>query len=136
MGGTRFMVFKGKELIKTAIFAILGVIIIIGLIHFFLPKVQGSAIYHPGTYHAEVVLNGETAQVEVVVDTHKIKSVSLINVSETIPVFYPLVESTTEELSAEIVKNQSLSVEFSPQNAYTAELILDAAGRALEEASK
>ena len=36
MGRTRFMVVKAKELIKTAVFAVLGVIILVGLIAFFL----------------------------------------------------------------------------------------------------
>ncbi len=136
MSSTRFMVIKFRELVKTAVFAVLGIIIIIGLIHFFLPKAEESAVYTPGTYHADVTLKGQTAQVEVTVDSHRIKSVSLVNVPETIPVFYPLVESTTEELASEIVKNQSLYVAFSPQNAYTAELILDAVGRSLEQAAK
>lgn len=35
MGRTRFMVVKAKELIKTAVFAVLGVIILVGLIAFF-----------------------------------------------------------------------------------------------------
>ena len=45
MGRTRFMVVKAKELIKTAVFAVLGVIILVGLIAFFL----GSMTAHIGT---------------------------------------------------------------------------------------
>lgn len=134
MNGTRFMVIKLKELVKTAIFAILGVIIIIGLIYFFLPKAQQNALYEPGTYKAEVNLNGQTAQVEVSVSKTKIKSVVLTEVSDTIPVFYPLAESTAEELAAEIIKKQSLDVTVSSRNTYTAELLLDAVGRGLEQA--
>ena len=134
MNGTRFMVIKFRELVKTAIFAILGVIIIIGLIYFFLPKAQRNALYEPGTYTAEVNLNGQTAQIEVTVDKTKIKSVALTEIDETIPVFYPLAQSTAEELAKEIVKNQSLDVQVSQANTFTAELILDAVGRGLEEA--
>lgn len=134
MNGTRFMVIKFKELVKTAIFAILGIIIIIGLIYFFLPKAQQNALYEPGTYKAEVNLNGQTAQVEVSVSKDKIKSVKLTEVSEAIPVFYPLAESTAGELAAAIVQSQSLDVAVSEQSAYTAELLLDAVGRGLEKA--
>lgn len=134
MNGTRFMVIKFRELVKTAVFAVLGVIIIIGLIYFFLPKAQRNAQYEPGVYTAEVNLNGQTAQVEVTVDKTKIKSVALTEVSEAVPVFYPLAQTTAEELSAEIVKNQSLDVKVSSRNTYTAQLILDAVAEGLEQA--
>ena len=36
MSGTKFVVVKMKELVKTAVFAVLGVVILAGLIYFFL----------------------------------------------------------------------------------------------------
>ena len=42
MGGTRFMVIKFKELIKTIIFAILGVVLIIVLINFITGAIKGN----------------------------------------------------------------------------------------------
>ena len=72
MNGTKFIVIKFRELVKTAVFAILGVIIIIGLIYFFLPKGEQTALYNPGTYYAQFVLNGEMAEVEIVVDKNTI----------------------------------------------------------------
>ncbi len=135
MGGTKFMVIKLKELIKTAVFAVLGVIIIIGLVYFFLPKSEKTAKYEPGTYTAEVALNGETAIVEVKVNSKKIKSVSLQETSDTIPVFYPLLQETAEDIGKQIVKNQSLEVEVSPQNTYTAQLFLEAVDNGLQQAS-
>ena len=128
------MVIKFKELLKTAIFAVLGVIIIIGLIYFFLPKTDRNAKYEPGVYTSEFALNGETAQIEITVDSKKIKSVELTNSSEAMPIFYPLIETTAKELGTEIVKNQSLNVEISPHNPYTAELILDAVEQGLQQA--
>ncbi len=104
MNGTKFVVIKFRELVKTAVFAILGVVIIIGLIYFFLPKEEQTAVYNPGTYYAQFTLNGEMAQVEIVVDKNNIKSVSLTDTPETISVFYPLVETTAQELAKEIVK--------------------------------
>ena len=134
MNGTKFVVIKFRELVKTVVFAILGVIIIVGLIYFFLPKEEKTAVYHPGTYYAQFTLNGEMAEVEIVVDKNKIKSVSLTDTPETISVFY-LVETTAKELASEIVKQQSTAIDVSSQNTYTAQLILDAVEKGLAEAS-
>lgn len=135
MSGTKFMVIKFKELLKTAIFAVLGVIIIIGLIYFFLPKTDRNAKYEPGVYTSEFALNGETAEIQVTVDSKKIKSVELKNSSEAMPIFYPLVETTAKTLGTEIVKNQSLHVKVSPHNPYTSELILGAVEHGLAQAA-
>ncbi len=135
MNGTKFVVIKFRELVKTIVFAILGVIIIVGLIYFFLPKEEKTAVYHPGTYYAQFTLNGEMAEVEIVVDKNKIKSVSLTDTPETISVFYPLVETTAKEIASEIVKQQSTAIDVSSQNTYTAQLILDAVEKGLAEAS-
>ena len=52
MGSTKFVVVKAKELVKTAVFAVLGVIIIVGLITFFLNmgKDEDTGLYRDGTY--------------------------------------------------------------------------------------
>ena len=134
MIGTKFIVIKFRELVKTAVFAILGVIIIIGLIYFFLPKGEQTALYNPGTYYAQFVLNGEMAEVEIVVDKNSIKSVSLTEMPETISVFYPLVETTAAEIGDEIVRQQSTAIDVSSQNTYTAELILNAVEKGLAQA--
>ena len=65
MGRTRFMVVKAKELIKTAVFAVLGVIILVGLIAFFLNMGKHDGAYRDGTYYEEIQLGEETAEVAV-----------------------------------------------------------------------
>lgn len=138
MNGTKFVVIKFKELVKTVVFAILGVIIIVGLIYFFLPKdsKEDASVYRPGTYSAQFTLNGETAELEIVVDEKNIKSVSLLETPESIAVFYPLVETTAKEIGEEIVKQQSTAIDVSSQNTYTAQIILNAVEKGLEQAAK
>ena len=53
MGSTKFVVVKARELIKTAVFAVLGVIIIVGLITFFLHMgdEENTGMYRDGTYY-------------------------------------------------------------------------------------
>lgn len=129
------MVFKLKELLKTAIFAILGVLIIIALIYFFLPKSSGTtSAYAPGVYTSELYLNDEKVAVEVTVSKNKIKAVNLIHTNETVPVFYPLLESAMDTIGKEIVKKQSLDVTLPPEAQVTGQCILDAAAKSLEQA--
>lgn len=135
MKNTRFMVFKFKELLKTAIFAILGIILILVIISFVLSKTEETAMYTPGIYTTSLTLNNEMVNIEVAVDSNSIKSVNLISTAETVPVFYPLMESTMQKISSQIVSKQSLDIDVPEDCAVTAQVILDAVGKSLESAS-
>lgn len=134
MGGNKFMVFKLKEVLKTAVFAVLGVLIIIAIIYFLVPKGDKTALYHPGVYTASVILGDELVQVEVSVDEYEIKEVSLVHTAETVPVFYPLFESTMDTVAKEIVKCQSLDISIPDDASVTAKVILDAVADGLSQA--
>ena len=138
MGSTKFVVVKAKELVKTAVFAILGVIIIVGLITFFLHvgDKENTGLYRDGTYYGEMNLEGETAEVSVKIKNGKIKEVSMGELTEAVSVFYPLLERTAEEIGNAVVENQSLSVEVSAENAHSAQRVLDAIAECLEQAEK
>ena len=77
MGRTRFMVVKAKELIKTAVFAVLGVIILVGLIAFFLNMGKHDGAYRDGTYYEEMQLGEETAEIAVTIAEGRIAEVSM-----------------------------------------------------------
>ncbi|MDD3393325.1 MAG: hypothetical protein EOM28_09935 [Clostridia bacterium] len=137
MSGTKFVVVKLKELIKTVVFAVLGVIILVGLIWFFLSLGDNdSGTYRDGVYHTQVALGEESAMVSVTVQDGKIEDVALSEVSESALVFYPLLQSAAEEVCKEVVKNQSLTIQVSEQNAYSAQAVLEAVAQGLEEAEK
>lgn len=136
MGGTKFMVIKFKEFLKTAIFAILGVIIIVALIYLFLPKNKDTALYNAGVYESQVTLNDELVNIQVTVDENQIKSVDVISSSETVPVFYPLFESTAKNIGDEIVRSQSLDIVIPNGAEVTGKVIIDAVEKTLEQAKK
>ena len=137
MGGTKFMVVKLKELIKTVIFAVLGVVILVGLIWFFLSLGNSdSGTYRDGVYHTQVALGSENAMVSVTIEDGKIEDVALTEVSESTMVFYPLLESAADEVSKQVVKTQSLTIQVSEKNAYSAQAILEAVAQGLKEAEK
>ena len=138
MGNTKFVVVKAKELIRTAIFAVLGVIIIVGLITFFLHMgaEESTGMYRDGTYYGEMEAGGETAEVAVVIENGEIADISMEETTEAVAVFYPLLETAVEEVGREVVANQSLTIEVNPENAYSAQLVLDAVAECLEKAER
>lgn len=137
MSGTRFVVVKLKELIKTVVFAVLGVVILVGLIWFFLSLGDNdSGTYRDGVYHTQVALGDENAVVSVTVKKGKIEDVALTEVNESTMVFYPLLQTAAEEVCKEVVKTQSLTIQVSEENAYSAQAILEAVAQGLKAAAK
>ena len=138
MGGTKFVVVKARELIKTAVFAVLGVIIIVGLITFFLHMGddENTGMYRDGTYYGEMETGGEITEIAVVIEDGEIADVSVEETTEAVAVFYPLLETAVEEVGQAIVESQSLTVEVDPENAYSAQLVLDAVAECLEKAER
>ena len=138
MGSTKFVVVKAKELIKTAIFAVLGVIIIVGLITFFLQMGddENTGMYRDGTYYGELETGGEITEIAVVIEDGEIADVSVEETTEAVTVFYPLLETAVEEVGRAVVESQSLTVEVAQENAHSAQLVLDAVAECLEKAEK
>ena len=138
MGGTKFVVVKARELVKTAVFAVLGVIIIAGLITFFLRMGadENTGMYRDGTYYGEMKAGGEAAEVAVEIENGEIAAVSMEEPTEAVSVFYPLLEKAAAEVGQAIVEGQTLAVEVSPEQTYSAQLVLDAVAECLEKAEK
>ena len=138
MGSTKFVVVKAKELIKTAVFAILGVIILVGLITFFLHMGddENTGMYRDGTYYGEMHTGTEVTEVAVKIKNGEIASVTMEEPTEAVAVFYPLLERTAEDVAEKVVETQSLAVEVEPESAYSAQLVLDAIASCLEQAKR
>ena len=138
MGSTKFVVVKAKELVKTAIFAVLGVIIIVGLITFFLHMGddENTGMYRDGTYYGEMETGGAVTEIAVEIENGEIAAVSMEEPAEAVAVFYPLLEDTAAEVGQAVVESQSLTVEVASENAHSAQLVLDAVAQCLEKAKK
>lgn len=141
MGGTKIFVLQLKELIKSAIFALAGLVLIILLIYLFVPRskeepVNASTVvlYQPGTYSSEIILHNNPVQVDVTVSDNEIISVTMQNMAETQEVFYPLFEPAMETLSQAILENQTLEITPSADYPVTGGILLKAVNAALEQA--
>lgn len=154
---TKIVVLHMKELIYTAIFAVLGILFIILLAMMFLPdkdKDKGgepqaedtsgsepvmaevSSLYIPGIYTTELVLGSETVDVEVIVDKDSITSIRLVDLSEDITTVYPLLQPTMDSICEQIYASQSLeSVTYTAESKYTSLVLLEAIQASLDKAA-
>lgn len=130
-----------KELIYTGLFILLGVLFIILLVIMFNPKGEkaskdSSTAYIPGVYTTSLILQGSAVDLEVVVNESQITSIRFINMEESVPTLYPLMEPALDDLAQQIYESQDLStVKYNNENRYTSLMLLEAISNTLEKAS-
>lgn len=132
-----------KEIIYTAIFVGLGILLITLFLVMFRPKkdtvpTSGDAVaYVPGVYSSAITLNSQDVNVEVTVDSKKITSVTLVPLSESVTTMYPLMQPAMDNLSPQILKNQSTkNISYPSESRYTSSVLLKAVDQALTKAEK
>jgi uncharacterized protein with FMN-binding domain len=128
-----------KEIIYTAVFAVLAIVLILLLMFMFLPKNKESRTneekYMPGVYTSTVTLNNTALEVEVTVDEARINSIRFSNLDETVAAMFPLIQPAIEDIAEQVYKNQSLeNIQYSEDNPYTSQIIITAIEDALKKA--
>ena len=136
---TKIIVLHMKEIIYTAIFVVLGIVLLILFTFMFFPREDSPSIetnYVPGVYTSTLSINNTTLEVEVFVDSSHINAVRFNNLTDSVATMYPLMQPTIENISEQLCKTQSVdSVTYSDENAYTTQIILRAITEALNKAS-
>ena len=96
---------------------------------------ESQTTYNPGVYTSSLTLNNNSLEIEVCVDTHQINSVSIKNMDEAVTTMYPLIENSMNDLSNQIVNNQSLeNITYTDDCKYTYMILLDAISTTLDKA--
>ena len=136
---TKIVVLHMKEIIYTAVFIALGIILIILLAFMFFPKkekkVDSKGQYVPGIYTATISLNSTNLEVEVSVDSTHINAIRISNLDESIATMYPLVQPTIEYIAEQVYETQSLeNISYNKDSPYTSQLIINAIENALKKA--
>lgn len=136
---TKIVVLHMKEIIYTAVFAVLAIVLILLLIFMFRPDHKNAskseARYMPGVYTSTVTLNNTALEVEVSVDESHINSIRFSNLDDTVTTMFPLIQPAIEEIAEQIYDKQSLTdIEYSKENPYTSQIILNAIDEALKKA--
>ena len=138
---TKILVLHMKELVYTAIFAVLGIILVILLVTMFggdkkEPAETASATYIPGIYTSSIDFKNRSVDVQVIVDKDHIKDISLVELTDSVAVMYPLMEPTIEHLRDQIVEQQSLEgITYESENQYTSAVLMHAIDQALQKAA-
>lgn len=145
---TKIVVLRMKEIIYTAIFVGLA-ILLITLFLFMLRSgkseetpapgaVQSQqTAYIPGVYSASISLGNQNVNVEVTVDSSQITSISLVPLDETVTTMYPLMQPSLNHLAQQIISRQSLEgITYESGSRYTSQVLLNAIETALSKAQK
>ena len=138
---TKIVVLHMKEIIYTAVFAALGILLIFLLIFMFRPsdratRSETTKQYTPGIYTSSLTLNNTDLEVEVTVDETHITGIRFSNLDETVMTMYPLIQPAIETLSEQICTTQSLDgISLPDDSPYTSKMILDAVRTAVEKAA-
>lgn len=136
---TKIVVLHMKEIIYTAVFAALAIILILLLVFMFLPKNKESKTneekYMPGVYTSTVTLNNAALEVEVTVDETHINSIRFSNLDESVTTMFPLIQPTIEDIAEQVYDSQSLdNIQLSEDSPYTSQIIVNAIDEALKKA--
>ena len=138
---TKIVVLHMKEIIYTAIFAALGILLIILLFIMFRPDRDADSAdtgkqYTPGIYTSTLTLNNTNLEVEVAVDSTRINSIRFSNLDETVTTMFPLIQPAIEDIAEQVYETQSLDdISLSEDAPYTSQIILDAIKEAAGKAA-
>ena len=140
---TKIVVLRMKEIIYTAIFAGLAILLITLCFIMFRHGDENTSetdaaqqtAYVPGVYSTSLTLGNEQVNVEVTVDKDQIRAVTLVPLSEAVATMYPLMQPTMEGLAEQIVNTQSTeNLTYPDSSRYTSLALLQAVNTALGKA--
>jgi hypothetical protein len=132
MAKTKIVVIQLKEIIYTVIFAALGILLILLLIFMFRggkddeAASSGKDLYTPGKYTSSINLSDMAFNLEVVLDSDHINSVTIQNIDEAVTTMYPLVKPSLEAIRSQIESDVPLEqLELDEDMQYTEQLLID-----------
>lgn len=92
--------------------------------------------YVPGIYKTELLLGGQSIEVEAVLEKDHIASLRLVNLDEAVTTMYPLLEPAMDSICQQVYDTQSLNgITYSPSARYTSLVLLEAIRSCLDKAA-
>jgi uncharacterized protein with FMN-binding domain len=138
---TKIIVLRMKEIIYTAIFVGLGILLVLLLFIMFRPKKNAAPAssdqvrYIPGVYSSSLQLGSQEINVEVTVDSDHINNITLVPLSDSVETMYPLVQPALSSLTSQICESQSLEhLSYPEESRYTSQALIQCIQRALKKA--
>lgn len=144
MSRTRIIILQMREIIYTAIFVGLGILLLIILFFMFWPDgkdegrdradSQKTAIYEAGIYNKEMTIGDSVINLQVILDEEQVKSVEMTNLDDTVSAMYPLMKPSVKLISDQLVAGASVDeVVLSDEGQYTEKMILNEVSSVLNE---
>ena len=141
---TKIVVLHMKEVVYTAVFLALALILLVVFLIMFSGKKDSAkkpsvttaasaenARYIPGIYTSTISLGDQTFDVQVNVEQDRITAISLNNLSETTAAMYPLMEPALDSIASQIYVNQTTEgLIYGEDDRYTSELLVSAINQA------
>lgn len=145
MSKTKIVVLQLKEIVYTAIFVALGIVLILLLVFMFVGRKDNTTSdlsqkdffqCTSGIYTSSIELGSNVVNLEVVVDANHINSVRLLNKDESILTMYPLVEPCLLNIEQQLVSGVSLNeLEYEEDSKYTQMMLVEAIQAALDKST-
>ena len=138
---TKIVVLRMKEIIYTAIFLGLGILLILLLFIMFRPKKDAPAAsdqvhYIPGVYTSSLKLGSQQINLEVAVDSDRINAITMVPLTDSVETMYPLMQPSLDSLASQICSQQSLeNLTYPEETRYTSQVLIQAIEQALKKAS-
>lgn len=144
MSNTKIVILRMKEIIYTAIFVGLGILLILLLLIMFHPagtdeaspdSSDETAKYTPGVYTTEVALGENKINLQIYLDSDYVNHIKLTSLNDTVETMYPLISPTVENISKQLSNGVSIdNVVLSSESQYTQTLLLEAINKTLQKA--
>ncbi|MCD8221235.1 MAG: hypothetical protein LUD07_03380 [Clostridiales bacterium] len=137
---TKIVVLRMKEIIYTAIFLGLGILLVLLLIIMFRPKkdapVSSEVLYIPGIYTSTLTLGSQEINVEVSVDADRINAITMTPLTDSVETMYPLIAPSLSLLAEQICSAQSTAdLSWPEESHYTSQVLVQAIQHALDKAA-
>lgn len=148
MSRTRIVILQMRELIYTAIFVGLGIILLILLFIMFWPgkggKEEAASVsnqteqkYEAGVYTKEIQIGDAAVNIQLSLDEDNVKAVELVNLDESVATMYPLMEPTVEKISKQLAAGKTVDeIVVSEESQYTEKIIVEAVSTMMQEHKK
>ena len=149
---TKIVLLHMKELVITLILAALGILLVCFLLFLVssdtgtgkentdadtpaTESVSSTALYIPGLYTTELVLNDRSVNIEVTLSENEITAIEMTGLDEDIASMYPLLEPTFASIKDQVLQTQSPEdISYEPTSKYTSLVILESIKNSIEKA--
>lgn len=147
MPGTKIIILRMREVIYTAIFVGLGILLLIILFFMFWPKQgdteqtakvsTGETEYQAGVYTKELKMGNATVNLQVTLDENTVKSVEIVPLDESVTTMYPLMEPAVAAISEQLQAGTDIKeLSLTDESQYTQQVVVGAVEEILNKQQK